>query len=668
MIVSGSLLLIGTVTGGIFARERLRKIKVNRVNRNRDTTADMKTLSCQKVEPPPLLDNVKIIKTMPVHLVYALGAFGVAVTSKFFYPPLTLFALPPLIYATIPVLKASLANLNHRKKWGVAILDLTGIVIPLCMGYTLLAAFTTALVLSSHWLLRLTEDRSNRRLVNIYSDLPDNVCVEKKIRGEFVQIAIPLAEVKVGEVVVVAAGEVIPVDGIVSEGVARLDERSLTGESQLVEKQPGDQVHASTLLVQGRLYVRVEQAGNNCLAAQITDLLNNTTDWRDEVRSRGQRAVEKGSIPTLGLAGISLLFLGPAAAVSMSFAGFGYSMRYAAPVAVLQFLEKSSRQGILVKDGRALEVLSQIDTVIFDKTGTLTEDSLEVVNIDTLDGFDENRLLSLAASAEQHQHHPIALAILEFVHKCKLHLFKTEDVSIDIGKGLQAVVDGINVVIGSERLATEITSEQPEALAKLQHASTERGNSLIYIILDNQIAGTVELAAKIRPEASEVISFLHQRNLNTYIISGDHEAPTRELAKQLNIPNYLARILPQEKSAAVKRLQEKGKKVCFIGDGINDSIALRQADVAISLSGASSIAVDSSPIVLMDASLRQLPQVFDIAYQLQRNLKVSEILSIAPGIICVGGVFLGFIGISGAFICYNLSVFSSLINALRVRQ
>ena len=323
----------------------------------------------------------------------------------------------------------------------------------------------------------------------------------------------------------------------------------------------------------------------------------------------------------------------------------------------------TSEQGILVKDGRALELLSQIDTVVFDKTGTLTEEVPSIGRIHCEDGQDENELLMLVAASEQKQSHPLALAIVREAKQRALEILPLNEAIYEVGYGLKAEVAQQMVYVGSHRFMSLENIAVPLRYQEIEDKCHANGHSLLYVALNHQFVGVIEIVPTIRPESAALIQDLHARQIKTVIISGDHQKPTQYIADTLGIDRYFAEVLPQDKARLVEALQNEGRSVCFIGDGINDSIALKTANVGISMSGASTIATDTAGIVLMDGTLQQLIPLLKIAHQLDKNLTVSTAATIIPGLICIGGVFFFHLGLVGSIMIFNAGMLASVGNA-----
>ena len=308
--------------------------------------------------------------------------------------------------------------------------------------------------------------------------------------------------------------------------------------------------------------------------------------------------------------------------------------------------------------------MREVDTVVFDKTGTLTEDRPQIGNIHTWHGYDVDTVLSYAASAEQKQSHPIALAIRQEAQTRNLTIPDTDNSSYQLGLGLRVEIAGLTVRVGSERFMQREQIPLSASSEEAKLAAQQMGFSLVYVAIEDKLAGAIELQPTIRPEAKAVIDALAERNLDLYIISGDQEAPTRYLAQTLGIANYFAETLPENKAQLIEQLQQEGRSVCFIGDGINDSISLKKANVSVSLQGASTIATDTAQIILMSGTLEKLPRLFEIAEQLDGNMKGNLAASVIPGVITIGGVYLFQFGVLAACVLYNVGLAAGVANAM----
>ncbi len=444
-----------------------------------------------------------------------------------------------------------------------------------------------------------------------------------------------------------------------------IDQHALTGESTPAEKGVGDRVFASTIMVAGKVFVSVEKAGSETASAKISQILSDTAGYKLNSQHKGETLADKAVIPTLAVGALGLATMGPAGAVAVLNSDFGTGIRMAAPLAMLSSLALCANKGVLVKDGRALELMKEIDTVLFDKTGTLTRERPEVGRVIGCNGFSEERILTFAAAAEKKFHHPIALAIRHKADELGLALPTADDTQYKVGYGITVHLDGHTIRVGSKRfIETEGYDIGPEVRAALEEAHRE-GYTMVMVAVDDRLGGAIELRAAVRPEVREIVKGLRARGVkHIAIISGDHEAPTRKLAMELGMDRYFAQVLPADKANYVAKLQQEGCKVCFVGDGINDSIALKKANVSISLRGASTIATDTAHIVFLEEGLAKLCELRDIARDLDRNVRRSWHLILAPNIACIAGVFtLGF-GIMTSVLTNNVAALAALGNGL----
>jgi Cu2+-exporting ATPase len=606
-------------------------------------------------EHPTALDKLDL------HLPLCTLSLPIAAVAQFAAPALLPAAAALFAYTSIPTFREARHVLFEERRLGVDVLD--AIVVIGCLGT--MSIFPGAVLcwcLSfGRLLVKRTQDNSKKLLLNAFGKQPRYVWLYRD--GTEVQVS--LDRLDKGDVIVVNTGEVVPVDGVVVEGMAMIDQHALTGESTPAEKGVGDKVFASTVMVAGKVYVSVEKSGGETASAKISQILNDTAGYKLTSQHKGERLADKAVIPTLAVGSLGLATMGTGGAVAVLNSDFGTGIRMAAPLAMLSSLALCANKGVLVKDGRALELLNEVDTVLFDKTGTLTRERPEVGRIVNSAGFAEEQILRYAAAAERKFHHPIALAILHKAEELGLSLPPTDDTQYKVGYGITVQIDGHTIRVGSKRfLEMEGIALTPEVAEALE-ASHAEGHTLVMVGVDDRLGGALELRAAVRPEVREIVEGLRRRGIkHIAIISGDHDAPTRKLAEALGMDRYFAQVLPQDKADYVKRLQDEGRKVCFVGDGINDSIALKQANVSISLRGASSIATDTAQVVFMEEGLSKLCELRDIAHKLDQNVKRSWSLILAPNIACIAGVFtLGF-GIMTSVVTNNVAALAALANGL----
>ncbi|MCP4701974.1 MAG: heavy metal translocating P-type ATPase, partial [Gammaproteobacteria bacterium] len=586
---------------------------------------------------------------------------GLAAIGKYLFPPLLILTAVSGIYLMLPLYQKTFKHLKEGKVKAdlLASLYLLGFWFA---GYYIFAGFTHLLYFTGVKVISQMEGRSRENLTNLFGQQPRFVW--QLVDG--IEVQTPLAALHAGDVVVVNAGEPLPVDGVVIKGLGSVDQHMLTGESQPVDKEAGEPVFTSTLLLSGRLFIRVEKTGENTLTAKISEILSQTVKYQAEAELKGQQLADKTVLPNLAASLLALVVVGPAGSVAVLGAGLGINMRLVSLLGIMNYLTIASRHKILVKDGRALERLKDVDTIVFDKTGTLTLEQPHLDQIHVVQaGLSEADLLGCAATAEYRQPHPIAKAIIHAAEEQGLKLPEIEEANYEVGYGIKVRVRERLIRVGSSRFITREGLTIPSRIETLQAASQVQGFALVLVAVDEQVAGALELHATIRPEAGQMIQDLHKRNLSITILSGDQEQPTKKLAAELGIDNYYADTLPENKADIIKQLQAEGRVVCFIGDGINDAIALKQADVSISLLGATAIATDTAQIVLMDRSLKQLGYLLALSDKFDKTLQAGFLTTLVPGCICIGGVFVAGFGIISAEILFQLGFFSGLAVAMR---
>jgi heavy metal translocating P-type ATPase len=607
-------------------------------------------------EHPTKLDRLDL------HLPICTAALPLTATAQFVVPGLLPAAAVLFAYTSIPTFKAARDVLFEEKRLGVDVLD--AIVVLGCLGT--MAIFPGAVLcwcLSfGRVLVKKTQDDSKKLLLNAFGKQPRYVWL---YQDDGTEVQVSLDKLHGGDTIVVHTGEVVPVDGVVVDGMAVIDQHALTGESTPAEKGVGDKVFASTVMVAGKMLVSVERSGSETASSQIAQILNDTAGYKMASQHKGEVLADKAVIPTLAIGALGLATMGPAGAVAVLNSDFGTGIRMAAPLAMLSSLSLCASKGVLVKDGRALELINEVDTVLFDKTGTLTRERPEVGRVIAAAGFSDRQILQYAAAAEHKFHHPIALAILHRAEELAIPLPPTDETQYKVGYGIIVGVDGHTVRVGSKRFmemeGIALTDEVQEAL---DEAHLE-GYTMVMVAVDERLGGAVELRASVRPEVRAIVAGLRKRGIkHIAIISGDHEAPTRKLAHELGMDRYFAQVLPADKAEYVAKLQQEGRKVCFVGDGINDSIALKKANVSISLRGASSIATDTAHIVFLEEGLAKLCELKDIARELDHNVKRSWSLILAPNIACIIGVFTMGFGIMASVVTNNVAALAALGNGI----
>ncbi|MCP4108051.1 MAG: heavy metal translocating P-type ATPase [Desulfobacteraceae bacterium] len=586
---------------------------------------------------------------------------GIAGICKLFYPGWLVITIPFSLYLSLRHYKKAYVSIFKEHRINISVSDSLLITGCLLANFLFAAALGIFLFAVSLKLLSKTKESSQKKLINVFSRHPRSVW----ILSEGVEIEIPFEKLQTGDIFVVNAGEIIPADGVITKGMGSIDQQALTGESQPAEKGIREQVLASTVLLSGRIYVQAEKAGQETVAVKIGEILNHTVDYKTLLESKTEQIVDHAVLPILILSALAYPAAGMSGSLAILASNPGYNMRVVSPLNTLNWINLLSRNNILIKDGRALERLPKVDTVIFDKTGTLTLEQPCVSRIYSCNGFSEETLLIYAAAAEYRQTHPIAKAILAAAEERKLNLPDIEDNFYEVGYGIRGILNDQMVRVGSERFMEMEDIAIPDDIRAIRETSAKEGNSLVMVAVDDKIAGSVELQPTIRIETKEIGAQFRHLGISTYIISGDHEHPTQTLARKLGIDHYFAETLPEQKAEIVKQLQKDGKKVCFVGDGINDALALREADVSVSLRGATTAAIDTAHIILMDGNMANLIHLFDVSKHFESDQRKNLMITAIPAIISIGGVFLFHFGIYAAILLFYSGLGIGTWNAAR---
>lgn len=500
-------------------------------------------------------------------------------------------------------------------------------------------------------------------------------------------IEVPIEDIEKGDLLLVRPGEKIAVDGIVIDGFSGVDESMLTGESMPVEKKIGDTVVGATLNTSGMLKYRAEKVGDETALAHIIQLIEDAQSTKAPI-ARMADSISGWFVPVvIGIALISAitwLFLGKDIVfalrifIAILVIACPCALGLATPTAIMVGTGKGADLGILIRGGEALEMAHQIDTIIFDKTGTLTEGKPQVTNLIALTpSFDENKLLQIAASAEQGSEHPLGKAIVVECRLRELDILKCDDFIAIAGQGIQTTLvdnEPLHVAVGNEKMMLDHGIDTVNANETIQRLATV-GKTPMFVAVNGSLIGIIAVADILKKTSQKAIESLHQMDIQTVMITGDHQKTAQAIAKSVGIDTVFAEVLPAQKSEAVKSLQSKGKRVAMVGDGINDAPALVQANVGIAIGSGTDVAIDSADIVLMKNDLLDVVTAIQLSRATIRNIKQNLFWAFIYNIIGIpvaAGVLYAFGGpllspIIGAA-AMSLSSVSVVSNALRLKR
>lgn len=502
-------------------------------------------------------------------------------------------SIPLLIEGSKELLKEGLTS---------KVLESAAVAISIYRKDYLAANSTNAMLELGEYIEETTVHKSDDLLKELSKPNVEEAWIEKKIDGKITEILVKSNDIEIGDIVVVGIGNTIPVDGHIVEGTGSVNQVSMTGEAEPIIKYRGDRVISGTIVEEGRFRIWAEHVGANTATQRIKHYIENSLNEKSSVQLKANKLANKLVPVTLGLATVSYIFAKDFERVaSILQADYSCALKLATPVAFKSTISKAGHNGIMIKGAKSIEALSNADTFVFDKTGTLTAGELEVICVESYDDkWSEDKLLNLTASTEEHYFHPVAEAVVKAAKQRGFVHMHHEEVEFIVAHGVKTEVKGKSVIIGSRHfLEDDEKIDFTEHKDKIEN-SLRDGRTLLYIGYNGKLLGTITLADELRHNSKEAISKLKKLGVkNIIMLTGDTKQKAKMIADELGIDEVRAELLPQDKAKIVKELMESGKKVAFVGDGINDAPALISAHVGISMSRGADIAKATADISLL---------------------------------------------------------------------
>ncbi|MBU2511489.1 heavy metal translocating P-type ATPase [bacterium] len=540
------------------------------------------------------------------------------------------------------------------------------------------AGVIIALIKVGKYMESVSKGRTSGAIKQLMGLQPKSAIVIRNGREETISIE----EVEVGDEVIAKPGEKIAVDGIVLEGHTSVDESMLTGESIPVEKTVGDPVTGASINQNGMIRYRAERVGKETALARIIKLVEEAQGSKAPI-ARMADVISGYFVPVVmiiaTLSGLAWLLGGMEVTfalkifISVMVIACPCALGLATPTAIMVGTGRGASLGILIKGGEPLEIASRIKTVVFDKTGTITEGKPKVTEILTFGDWKESEVLQMAASAEKGSEHSLGAAIVEENKKREQGFLKMENFKAVPGRGISSKVDKKMLLFGN----VEYMSENGIIQSDLQEADrlSKEGKTSMYLAIEGKLAGIIAVADVVKPDSALAISRLHDRGIKTVMLTGDNQLTAEAIAKQVNIDQVVAQVMPGDKAARVKELQANGDRVSMVGDGINDAPALAQSDLGIAIGSGTDVAMESAGIVLMQNSLMGVVTAIDLSRATLRNIKQNLFWAFAyntAGIPLAAGLFFLFGGPTlnpmFAAAAMAMSSVSVVTNALRLRR
>lgn len=534
----------------------------------------------------------------------------------------------------------------------------------IAIGQFSAAAIVAVLLLVGGMLEDFVAARAGNALDALARLLPDRVTV----RRDGQEVLVSTAELRIGDLLLVRSGERIAVDGEVLAGSASINQAAITGESDSVHKVVGDQVYAGTLNELGAVEVRAAKVGMETTLGQIRRMVEEAQAQKAPIERLLNRYAKLYTPAALLLGAGAWFFTGDVLrAITILIVFCPCVMVLATPTALVASIGNAALRGSLIKKGATIEALARIDTIAFDKTGTLTTGVPVLVAARSFNGMADNELLQMAATAERFSEHPLGRAIVSAAEGKGLTLADPERFEVLPGLGVRARVDGQEIVFGRPKLLVENGFAIPAAVESETSKMGALGRTVILGAVDGSVAGLLVLEDAVRTEAKQLTEKLKRLGVGVVLVTGDNQATARRIADELGIPEVHAEVLPAEKVEVVKRLQAQGRKVAFVGDGVNDGPALATADVGVAMGLAGTdVAIETAEIALLSDDLGKLPHLLELSQQAIRAIKQNLVFSLGVLGIAVGLAIPGILHpVTGALL-HELSSLPVIANSARL--
>ena len=539
-------------------------------------------------------------------------------------------------------------------------------------------AVIIALVLLGKYLESSAKGRTSQAIQSLLELVPSQATVIRY--GE--AVTIDTEDIRVGDIIRIKPGERMPVDGLVTEGQTFVDESMMTGESVPIEKKVGDTITSATINQNGSIDYQATRVGSDTTLAQIVRLVEEAQGSKAPIAALADK-ISLYFVPiVLSLATFSALGWYFLAGKSLSFSlsifiavlviACPCALGLATPTAIMVGTGKGAENGILIKSGQALEAAYQLDTIVLDKTGTITVGKPSLTDLLPLSDLSRSDLLQLIASAEQHSEHPLAQAILAAAEEEGLDLLPVSHFEAIVGRGLLAQVEGRQLLVGNESLMKEKHIDSSAFQEQLLELSQE-GKTAMFVAVDGQLAGILAVADEMKSSSLSAVQELQSMGLEVIMLTGDREETATAIAQKAGIQKVIAGVLPDGKAAAIKKLQEAGKKLAMVGDGINDAPALVQADVGIAIGSGADVAIESADVVLMHSDLQDVVKAIKLSQATILNIKENLFWAFAYNTLGIP-IAMGLLHLFGgpllnpmlAGLAMSLSSVSVVVNALRL--
>jgi Cu+-exporting ATPase len=537
------------------------------------------------------------------------------------------------------------------------------------------ASMIIALVLLGKFLENSAKSKASQTIKKLLNLGAKNATVLREGNEEIVKVE----DVKIGDLVIVKPGEIIAVDGEITEGKSSVDESMLTGESMPVEKSLNSKVFAATVNQEGRLLFKTTGIGENTALARIVELIEKAQIDKTATQKLADK-LAAWFIPVVFLiSGLTALIWYLAGAgnnvillnsISVLVVACPCALGLASPMATFVCLDKAASMGIILKDSSLIEEIGKTAIIVFDKTGTLTEGKMSVAGVSFIEeSFSENYLLQLSASLENYSEHPISRAICEFTKNRGIEFLKVDNFKAVRGLGISGEVGKHNLLVGTERFLKENGVKIPgQSEINLKEADENQFFTRVFVAIDNNFCGWIALSDKIKANARENVKKLKERQIEIFMLTGDNDNTAVKVANEAGIENFQANQLPRDKIDFIINLQKNSTKVMMVGDGINDAPALVQADIGVAIASASDISREAADITLITSDLEVLPVLFALSDKAVKALKINLMWAFSYNLVAIPLAMTGLLKPVAAAAAMALSSLLIVNNSLRLRR
>lgn len=593
---------------------------------------------------------------------------GIFLIASFVFPKVGMEILGNLAWVTIlisgsPLVYAAVKKLIRNKgitKISSALLISVAMIAAVLIDDLFAAAEVAFIMAIGEILEELTTGRAKKGLKKLINLAP----TQGRIIRDGKEIIIPAEEIKQGDVIRILPGEAIPVDGIIISGETSVDQSVMTGESIPVDKNVNDEVFSGIINCFGSIDIKATKVGKNSSLQKLIQMVKDAEDKKAPM----QRITDKWAsvlVPVALVIAIITYILTKdvTRAVTVLVVFCPCALVLATPTAIMAAIGQATKHGIIIKSGEALEKMGKVNTVAFDKTGTLTYGKLEVSDVISLTELAEKELVKIAASCESKSEHPLGKSILEYAKIQNIELYQPEEFKMQSGKGVSAIINNEKIICGNEKYFEEANVKIDENVKTKLSELRLQGKVSVLIAKNQECVGIIALSDVIREEATFIVKKLSAMNTDVVLLTGDNKKTADYFAQKAGIKNVHSELLPEEKVSNIIKLQNEGKTVCMIGDGINDAPALKTANVGIAMGiMGSDIAVEASDIALMKDDISKLPYLKRLANATVKTIKFSISLSMFINFLAIALSVLGMLNpTSGALVHNAGSVFVVLI-------